>query len=98
MKVRTLRLEDLVGCRVDSVDGFRIGRIEEIRAERHHGELQLVEYHLGSGALLERWSVSRGLLGLRAHKITVRWDQIDIAHRDGPRLLCPIDELEKRTI
>jgi hypothetical protein len=98
MSTRTLRLEQLIGRRVDSVDGFSVGRIEEIRAERHHGQLELVEYHLGPGALLERWSLTRGLFGRRAHRIIVRWDQIDIAHRDGPRLLCPDDELEKRTI
>ena len=98
MSIRTLRLEHLVGRRVESVDGISIGRIEEIRAERHHGRLELVEYHLGSGAVLERWSLTRRLLGRRAHQIVVRWDQIDIAHRDGPRLLCAVDELEKRTI
>ena len=96
MKMRTVRLEHLLGSCVDSVDGFRLGRIEEIRAERHQGELQLVEYHLGSGALLERWSLTRNLFGRRTHQIVVRWNQIDIAHRDGPRLLCPVDELEKR--
>ena len=83
--MRTVHLEHLIGSRVDSVDGFRVGRIEEIRAERHQGELQLVEYHLGAGALLERWSLTR--------QIIVRWNQIDIAHRDGPRLLCPVGEL-----
>jgi hypothetical protein len=98
VSVPTLRLEDLIGCRVDSVDGFRVGHIEEIRAERHHGELQLVEYHLGAGALLERWSITRRLFGRLGHQIIVRWDQIDIAHRGGPRLLCPVDELEKRAI
>jgi hypothetical protein len=98
VSTRTLRLEHLIGRRVDSVDGFSVGRIEEIRAERHHGQLELVEYHLGPGALLERWSLARRLLGRRAHQIIVRWDQIDIAHRDGPRLLCAVDELEKRTI
>ena len=98
MSTRTLRLEQLIGRRVDSVDGFSVGRIEEIRAERHHGQLELVEYHLGPGALLERWSLTRRLFGRRAHQIIVRWDQIHIAHRGGPRLLCPVDELEKRTI
>lgn len=98
MKMRTMRLEDLIGARVDSVDGLRIGHIQEIRAERHRGELQLVEYHLGAGALLERWSVTRRLFGRRAHQLIVRWDQIDIAHRDGPRLLCPTVDLEKRTM
>jgi len=98
MSTRTLRLEQLIGQRVDSVDGFVVGRIEEIRAERHHGQLELVEYHLGAGALFERWSLTRGLFGLRAHQIIVRWDQIDITHRGGPRLLCPVGELKKRTM
>jgi hypothetical protein len=96
MSTRTLRLEQLIGRRVDSVDGLLVGRIEEVRAERHHGQLELVEYHLGTGALLERWSLTRRLFGLRPRQIIVRWDQIDIAHRGGPRLLCPVEELEKR--
>src|SRR4051812_47010697 len=96
MTRKTVRLEHLIGSRVDSVDGFVVGHIEEIRAERHHGELQLVEYHLGTGALLQRWSVSRRLFGRRADQLIVRWNQIDLAHRDGPRLLCPVEELERR--
>ena len=98
MSTRTLRLEQLIGQRVRSIDGFAVGRIEEIRAERHHGQLELVEYHLGTGAVLERWSVTRRLLGRRTHQIIVRWNQIDIAHRGGPRLLCPVEELERRTM
>jgi hypothetical protein len=98
MSTRTLRLEDLLGRRVHSVDGFPVGRIEELIARRQHRELEVVEYHLGSGALLERWSVTRRLTGRKSHQYIVKWDQIDIAHSHGPRLLCPVEDLEKRTI
>jgi hypothetical protein len=93
---KTLRLEDLIGSAVDSVDGRRFGRIEEVIAERHGGELQLVEYHIGPDALLERWSLVGRLLGRRVHLYIVGWNQIDIAHRDRPRLLVPSGDLEKR--
>ena len=96
MSKRVVLLEDLAGARVASIDGFRVGRIQEVVAERHHGELQLVEYHLGSGALLERWSLTRNLLGLKRRLLVARWDQIVIGHRDGPRLLVPVEQLEKR--
>ena len=98
MTKRTLRLEDLIGSPVESVDGVRVGRIQEILARRHRGGLELVEYHLGTGALLERWSLSRRLLGLKARQLIVRWDQIDIGHRGRPRLLVAVEELEKRTV
>lgn len=98
MSKRTLRLDDLVGAQVKSIDGFGVGRIEEILAERHGGELQLMEYHLGTGALLERWSVTRHLFGLTGRRLIVRWQQIDIGHRGGPRLLVPVADLEKRTV
>jgi hypothetical protein len=98
MSKQTVRLEDLVGARVKSLDGVSVGHIQEIVAERHGGELQLMEYHLGTGALLERWSLTRHLFGLKGHRLIVRWHQIDIGHRNGPRLLVPVEEVEKRTV
>jgi hypothetical protein len=90
---RTVRLEDLIGRRVRSAEG-PVGRIEEVVAERHSGELQVMEFHLGPGALLERWSLSR----LRRRTTTiVRWDQIDIENPNDVRLTCSPDELEKRS-
>jgi hypothetical protein len=91
---RTVRLEDLIGRRVRSVEGV-VGRIEEVIAERHSGELQVVEFHLGPGSLLERWSLAR--LRRRTRTIIVRWDQIDIENPNDVRLTCGPDELEKRS-
>lgn len=91
---RTIRLEDLVGSVVVAGNGRRVGHIEEIRSERHHGEDQIVEYVLGSGALRERWSIVRTLFPNHSKQRIVRWDQLDISDPDHPRLTCSVDEIK----
>ena len=50
---RFVYLDDVLGQRVRTADGRVVGRIEEVRAERRaNGDHEVVEYHLGSGALL----------------------------------------------
>jgi hypothetical protein len=71
-----------------------VGHIEEICVERHDGEYQVVEYLLGTGALLERWSVVRNLFGIRLRKLIARWNQIDLSNPERPRLTCPVGEIE----
>ena len=89
-----VRLEDLLGARVVGVDGRRVGRIEEVCVARREGEYQVMEYLLGAGAVLERWSCAENLFGFKGRKLTVRWDQIDISNPARPRLTCPLDEIE----
>ncbi len=92
---RTVRVEDLLGSRVRTSDGRTVGRIEEIRAERRAGgEHEVVEYHLGPGALLERFALARRMLGRRPQMLIVRWDQIDIRRPEAPVLTCAVEELK----
>jgi hypothetical protein len=59
---------------------------------------QVTEYHLGSGAMLERLAIVRHLFGRQSDMIIARWDQIDVRRPDALALTCPVEELthEKR--
>lgn len=93
-----VRVEDLIGQRVRERSGRIVARIEEIRAEQRGDRYEVTEYHLGTGAMLERLAIIRHLFRLRSDAIIARWDQIDIQRPDAPVLTCPIEELkhEKR--
>jgi hypothetical protein len=95
---RLVRVEDLIGQRVRERSGRVVGRIEEIRAEQRGDRYEVTEYHLGTGAMLERLAIIRPLFRPRSDAIIARWDQIDIQRPDAPVLTCPIEELkhEKR--
>src|SRR5690242_376322 len=75
---RLVRVQDLLGRRVRTADGQVVGRIEEIRAERRGDDHELIEYRLGTGALLERFALAQRLFGRRHPRIVARWDQLDI--------------------
>lgn len=92
-----VRVEDLIGQRVRERAGRVIGRIEEIRAEPRGDRYEITEYHLGTGAMLERLAIIRHLFR-PSDTIIARWDQIDIQRPDAPVLTCPVEELrhEKR--
>jgi hypothetical protein len=91
---QTVKVEDLVGALVRGRDGRRVGHIEELRVARREGEYQITEYLLGSGAILERWSVTRNLFGPRGRTLIARWDQLDISDPRQPRLTCATEEIE----
>lgn len=95
---RLVRVEDLVGQRVRERSGRIVGRIEEIRAEQRGERWEVTEYHLGSGAMLERLAIVGHLFGRESDTIIARWDQIDVQRPDTPVLTCPVEELkhEKR--
>jgi hypothetical protein len=91
-----VRLEDLVGRKVRTEEGHVVGRIEEVRAERREdGEHEVTEFHLGTGALLERWAIVARALGRRPTVIVARWDQLDISRPASPALTCPPGELKR---
>jgi len=92
----TVHVEDLLGRAVTSADGRRVGRIEEVVAERRGHEHEVAAYLLGPGALLERLGVLHRLLGRKPRTCRVRWDQLDISSPDRPRLTCSPEELETR--
>jgi sporulation protein YlmC with PRC-barrel domain len=94
MRQRTRRVERLLGQPVFDPAGKKVGRLEEIRAERHQGALEVREYLLGPGALIERLGVVSRLLGRKRLVIVARWDQLDITG-SSLRLTCGVDELER---
>jgi hypothetical protein len=91
VKPRVVRVEDLLGRVVVALDGQAVGRIEELRVERRGNEHVVLAFLLGPGALLERL----GLRRLRARQMlrVVRWDQLDLARPDRPRLCCAVEDL-----
>jgi hypothetical protein len=91
---RIVRVEDLIGRKVCLPTGEVVGHIEEILAERHGDEHQVTEYHLGSGALLERLALVRRFFGRRSRLLIARWDQLDIHRPDAPTLTCAVSELQ----
>jgi sporulation protein YlmC with PRC-barrel domain len=97
-----VNLERIIGRRVVDVSGQKVGRIEEVIAERIDGELVVTEYHVGRFALAERlsfyhfanWIVRR--FGARADSLNVLeipWDKLDLADPEHPRLTCARAEL-----
>ncbi len=102
MVAREIRLESLLNRAVRDRDGRRIGPLEEATVEDRDGRCVLVEYRVGTYALLQRLagsSISRALLhafGLaRTHgAYRVRWDQLDLSDPSSPRLRCPVSALE----
>jgi sporulation protein YlmC with PRC-barrel domain len=81
-----VRLDDLLGRTVRDAQGRSVGRIYDMRGEQRAGELVIVEYHLGTGALLERIGLSlKSLVGMhRPEPSTVPWDQMDISDPEHP--------------
>ena len=92
-----LRIDRLVGRMVTSANHRRVGRIEEIRAERHGDECVVAAYVLGGAGLVERLGVGTRLLvgRKRPSSYIVGWNQLDISDVDHPRLLCPVTELAR---
>src|ERR1051325_5993402 len=65
MTARELNVELLLSRRVYALNGRRIGRIEEIRAEKRGRECYVAEYLVGGYALFERlagWVIGRAIL------------------------------------
>ena len=88
---RHIRLDDLVGRVVRDEKGQVVGRIYDIRAEESNGALEIVEYHIGSAALLERVGVSLAhLVGIERPTAPrkVPWDQLDVSDPDNPKLIA----------
>ena len=91
MMADEIHVELLVGRRVLTRNGDSLGRIEEVRA---NDQAEIVEFHVGKQALLERLSI----LGLLSHKrkgYRVRWDQIDLTDPDRPALTVEEEELAR---
>jgi sporulation protein YlmC with PRC-barrel domain len=97
-----VRLEDLLGRRVLDRGGRRLGRLEEVHAEREDGEWIVREYVLGVGGLVERLAAGElvaSLLGRFAPepaRHVVPWDALDLSDPERPRLTRTLAELRRR--
>jgi hypothetical protein len=90
-----MRLDRLVGRMVTTANHRRLGRVEEIRAEKQGRGCVITAYVLGRAGLAERLGVGvRLLVGRKgAPGYIARWDQLDITDVEHPRLLCPVEDL-----
>lgn len=94
-------VERLVGRRVHDIDGEVVGRIEEIRAEVVDGELVVLEYHIGSAALIERiagFATSLPFLNVLRHGrrgCLVRWTDMDLSDPARPVVRMSRRELRR---
>jgi len=104
-KTNEVKLELLLGRRVVDVDGERVGRIEEVLADREGDELLITHYLVGRYGLFERFSILHVGIGLlrylgsraqSAHPHRIPWDKMDLSDAEHPRLTCSIDELKSR--
>lgn len=81
-------LEDLMGRLVRDADGRAIGRIYDVRAEERDGELEIVEFHVGTAAMLQRAGLSllrvAGIHRFEPRKIA--WDELDLSDIERPVL------------
>lgn len=101
-KTNDVRLELLLGRRVVDANGAKVGRIEEVLAERDGEELLVTHYLVGTYALFQRLSIRHFGLGLlrmlgaraqseKPHRIP--WDKLDLSDPENPRLTCAVGEL-----
>jgi hypothetical protein len=87
-------LELLLGAKVHDVNGEKVGRIEEFRAEQHGGSCRIESYLIGTSALIERMSawtlvrpVSRALKSRHIYSVfEIPWQDMDITDPKRPRL------------
>jgi sporulation protein YlmC with PRC-barrel domain len=86
---RTIRIEDLLDRHVIDERGTRIGRIHEIVARRERGRYVVTEYRLGSGALIDRFELTRWIFGGKPKPIVVPADQLDITSGSADCILRP---------
>jgi hypothetical protein len=95
VSTREVHLEHILGRRVFAGDGRAIGRIEEVRADRHGAGATVREYVIGPAGLVERLSAELlPFLGTRSGHV-VRWDQLDLRDPERPLLRCALEELQQ---
>jgi sporulation protein YlmC with PRC-barrel domain len=101
-KKNEVKLELLLGSRVVDVNGERVGKIEEVCADRDGDELLVTEYLVGRYGLFERLSIFHVGVGLlrylggqaqSKHPHRIPWEKLDLSDPENPRLTCSIDEL-----
>jgi sporulation protein YlmC with PRC-barrel domain len=96
MSRRRIHLEKLEGRRVVDSAGKKVGRIEEVHAERVGEECLIEEYVLGEEGLMERLSVLKIFFSSKKKKGKhVPWKQMDLSDPRHPKLRCTSEELDR---
>jgi hypothetical protein len=99
-----VHVELLLGRLVRDADGRKVGRLEEVRAERVGGQLRVVEYLTGGLGAAHRIGLNNlpfaalGLLGLPSGGggYVIPWQVMDLSDPERPRTRCPRDALSAR--
>ena len=97
-----INVELLLNKPVFGLNNQRIGRIEEMRAELREGDCYVVEFLIGSYAMVQRLSAYRlgaailGLFGSRARQsYVVPWEKLDLSEPSRPRITCKTNQLRR---
>lgn len=99
-----VHVELLLGRMVRDANGRRMGRLEEVRAERVGGEMRVTEYLTGGIGAAQRIGLANlpfaalGLLGLPTGGggYHIPWQQLDLSDPHHPRARCPREQLSAR--
>lgn len=88
-EAREVQVERLLGRRVRDEQGRVLGRVEEMRVDIIDGEPVVVEFHLGTGAFVERvagFVAQLPFLGWlsRRRGLVVAWQDMDFSDIDRP--------------
>jgi sporulation protein YlmC with PRC-barrel domain len=97
-----IRLELLIGRKVQDVNGENVGRIEEIRGEKRDNDCLIESYLVGASALIERlaaWTLVRPIHGVLPASLLsiyrIPWDEMDLSDPHKPRLRIAKSELQR---
>jgi hypothetical protein len=101
MKAREANVELLLGRMVHDAAGRRLGRLEEIRAVAHGGELRVSEYLVGRRAMAVRLTTGSLLprvahllrLGAPGSGYVIPWSWMDLSDPENPRCTHPFEDL-----
>jgi sporulation protein YlmC with PRC-barrel domain len=97
-----IKVQLLVGTKVQDADGRKVGRIEEIRVERQETALLVESYLIGVSALVDRLSartlvrpIARFLRARRIYSVyEIPWQDMDVT--DPKRPVLKIAQREMR--
>ena len=93
-----VRLDAVIGREVRTLDGQRLGHVEECRVARDGDDWVVREWVIGTAGLIERLGLGALLVvGItRRGGYVARWDQLDVTNTTGLRLTCPVGVLKRR--
>jgi len=89
-----VNVELLLGTQVRDIDGEKVGRIQELRVDRHDKSCVVESYLIGASALIERLSawtlvrpITRALHARHLYRLyVVSWQEMDLTDPKRPKL------------